>query len=273
MSVYIFSAPALVNKKIPPLHEIRLGINAYGGSSDTRNRGKDQNTMKPEDRKAVILECAKRLFSKNGYFATQISDIIEEAGIARGTVYQYFKNKDDIFITLLEDYYAKWEKVMEEIDGDLDLVNITARQYLEYRIRKNLKFFADDRDLCNILLRMGLGLPGHLEGVVRRFETRILNVTIKDFELGQRNGHVKPGLDLELAANLFSGALLRAAYYYFGRTRKNAAIVDVENATRQIAEIIAPGIFVPDEFLPASPFGPGQVAPGEPAASGEKGKA
>lgn len=221
--------------------------------------------MKPEDRKAVILECAKRLFSKNGYFATQISDIIEEAGIARGTVYQYFKNKDDIFITLLEDYYAKWEKVMEEIDGELDLANITARHYLEYRIRKNLKFFADDRDLCNILLRMGLGLPGHLEGVVRRFESRILNVTIKDFELGQRNGHVKPGLDLELAANLFSGALLRAAYYYFGRTRKNAAVDDVEKATLKIAEIIAPGIFVADGLLPA----PGQPAP---QASGGKGQ-
>jgi AcrR family transcriptional regulator len=199
--------------------------------------------MKPEDRKALILEYAKRLFSRNGYFSTQISDIIEEAGIARGTVYQYFKNKDDIFITLLEDYYAKWEKMMAEREKEINLLEITAREYLEYRIRMNLKFFADDRDLCNILLRVGLGLPGHLEGVVRRFESRILNVTTRDFELGQRNGHVKKDLDVELASNLFSGALLRAAYHYFGRSRKNSTSVDVEKATRQIADIFAPGIF------------------------------
>ncbi len=201
--------------------------------------------MKPEDRKAAILESAKRLFSSNGYFSTQISDIIAEAGIARGTVYQYFKNKDDIFITLCEDYYAKWEKMMDGWDGDL--AAITARDYLKHRIRQNLKFFAEDPDLCNILLRMGVGLPGNLENVIRRFESRILNVSLKDFELGLRNGHVKPDLDLELASNLFAGALLRAAYYYFGRPRKNGKAVDVEKATEDISAFLAPGIFVEGE--------------------------
>ena len=57
--------------------------------------------MDSEQRKKQILQCAKKLFAAKGYYQTQISDIQNAAGVARGTIYQYFKNKDDIFLTLL----------------------------------------------------------------------------------------------------------------------------------------------------------------------------
>ncbi|MEW5737264.1 MAG: TetR/AcrR family transcriptional regulator [Thermodesulfobacteriota bacterium] len=199
--------------------------------------------MKPAQRKAVILECAKRLFSKNGYYRTQISDIISEAKIARGTVYQYFKNKDDIFITLLEDYYKQWEQAMGEWKDEIDLATISPQDYLRYRIRKNLAFFANDRDLCNILLRVGLGLPGNLESVSRKFEARILTVALNDLRLGLHNNNVRDDLNIELTANLFSGAVLRAAYFYFGGGGDTKAPVDVDKAANEIAEVFIQGIF------------------------------
>lgn len=52
--------------------------------------------MRSEEKKKKILNCAKRLFSKNGFYKTQISDIAKAAKIARGTIYQYFENKDII---------------------------------------------------------------------------------------------------------------------------------------------------------------------------------
>ncbi|MDI6796941.1 MAG: TetR/AcrR family transcriptional regulator, partial [Desulfatibacillaceae bacterium] len=90
--------------------------------------------MKPEKRRQQILECAKKLFSINGYYSTQISDIIREADIARGTVYQYFSNKDDIFITLLEDYYQKWQAMMTSWAERVPLATISPREYLRERI-------------------------------------------------------------------------------------------------------------------------------------------
>ena len=68
--------------------------------------------MKADKRKKAILDCAKKLFSERGYYQTHISDIVKEVQIARGTVYQYFDNKDDIFITLVEDYYSKWRSMV-----------------------------------------------------------------------------------------------------------------------------------------------------------------
>lgn len=210
--------------------------------------------MKPEERKEQILECAKKLFSKNGYFSTQISDIIREAGIARGTVYQYFENKDSIYLTLLEGYYEKWQAAMSAWADEIDLKTIHPFDYLRSRIRRNLRFFAEDRDLCNILLRMGLGLPGNLESVSKRFEERILSVTVNDLKIGLVNGHVREELDLLLTANLFSGGLLRAAYLYFGKSEAEAMQVDVEEATDKIARIFAPGIFKPKVLAGISGF-------------------
>ena len=199
--------------------------------------------MKPEERKNHILACAKKLFSKNGYYETQISDIIKEAGIARGTLYQYFKNKDAIYITLLENYYDKWLSAMEAWVKEIDFSTITHLEYMKGRINRNLTFFANDQDLCSILLRVGLGLPAHLESMTRKFETRILDVTINDIKIGIHSGNIKKDMNVELAANLLSGALLRAAYFYFGQHRKKSEHVDIKAATNEITAIFSSGIF------------------------------
>ncbi len=100
--------------------------------------------MKAEDRKTLILDCAKKLFSKKGYYNTQISDIVKTAKIARGTIYQYFLNKDDIFITLLENYYKKWEQTILVKADDIDIKAITGPDFLRYRIKNTLLFFSND---------------------------------------------------------------------------------------------------------------------------------
>ncbi len=56
--------------------------------------------MKAVERKQLILDRAKHLFSLKGYYNTQISDIVDDAKIARGTVYQYFRNKKEILYAI-----------------------------------------------------------------------------------------------------------------------------------------------------------------------------
>ena len=55
-----------------------------------------------ESRRAHILHTALEVFATNGYHQTRVSDIIEAAGIARGTFYLYFESKSAIFLELLE---------------------------------------------------------------------------------------------------------------------------------------------------------------------------
>ena len=199
--------------------------------------------MKPEERKKLILKSAKKLFSRGGYYQTQISDIIKDAGIARGTIYQYFSNKEDLFITLLEQYYSAWEASVSLSAADIDLASIDPVDFFRHRIRKTLEFFSRDRDLCNIALRIGLGLPGGMASVIQRFEARINRLLTSDLGLGINNGHVRPDLNVELTANLLAGALFSTAYHYYGSESVPEGL-DIEQATEEITDVFAPGIFV-----------------------------
>ncbi|MCX7678928.1 MAG: TetR/AcrR family transcriptional regulator [Spirochaetes bacterium] len=198
--------------------------------------------MNAEARKAHILKCAKKLFAEHGYYKTQISDIIREAKIARGTVYQYFENKDDLFVTLLENFYADWEKAVALNLKEIDLDKISAKQYIFYRIKNTLKFLQSDRDLCSIVLRMGVGLHKDFDLLIQRFEAKILNLIASDLELGIRYGNVRTDINIELASNLIAGALFRLSYHYF--VYKKGVHIDLDAITTQIVNIIIPGIFV-----------------------------
>lgn len=200
--------------------------------------------MKAEERKTRILNCAKKLFSKNGYYNTQISDIINDAKIARGTVYQYFKNKEDIFVTLLENYYKEWEKTIKIKSDDFDIKRITGPDFLRYRLKNTLLFFQNDHELCNIMLRMGIGLPGNLDLVPKRLEMNIIKIIIKDLNLGKKNNNLHKEINIELTANLLVGALLRTAYYYFVMKRDEYSESDIDQMTEEMATVFIPGIFI-----------------------------
>jgi AcrR family transcriptional regulator len=58
-----------------------------------------------EERMALLKETALRLFSANGYEATSISLIAEEAGISKGLMYNYFESKEELLLSLFDDYF------------------------------------------------------------------------------------------------------------------------------------------------------------------------
>jgi len=199
--------------------------------------------MKPEERKAQILRCARKLFAQHGYYQTQIADILKEANVSRGTIYKYFANKDDIFITLLENYYHQWEDAISLTRYDIDIQHISPADFLRHRIRQSLIFFSEEPDMCSIVLRVGLGLPGELELAVSRFWDKILNIIHKDLNLARNNRHIVETMDLTLTANLLVGAVLQAAYHYFGG-QNNSRKPDIERVTDEIAGLFIPGLFI-----------------------------
>ena len=204
--------------------------------------------VKAEDRKALILECAKQLFSEHGYHKTQISDIINRAKIARGTVYQYFKNKDDIFITLLENYFDKWQKILVRRDYELDFSVISPVDFLRHRIRTTLQFFAEDHELCNIVLRMGVGLHESIETVINRLERDILTIVKNEIRFGQKTHNVDENMDTDLVASVLGGAVLKTAHFYFVQERDRFKDKSVDEIADGITRIFAPGLFSKDTW-------------------------
>jgi len=79
--------------------------------------------MRDPDKPQQIIEAAIRVFPRNGYYHSRVSDIAREAGIASGTIYLYFRTKDDILVTLFREKMAAWvEFVRREITGEADAV-------------------------------------------------------------------------------------------------------------------------------------------------------
>ena len=64
--------------------------------------------MRDPDKPQQIIEAAVRVFARKGYYNSRVSDIAREAGIAAGTIYLYFKTKDDILVTLFRDKMAEF---------------------------------------------------------------------------------------------------------------------------------------------------------------------
>jgi TetR/AcrR family fatty acid metabolism transcriptional regulator len=79
--------------------------------------------MRDPDKHQQIIDAAIRVFARAGYYNSRVSDIAREAGIASGTIYLYFKTKDEILVTLFREKMAEWvAHVRKEIAGVTDPV-------------------------------------------------------------------------------------------------------------------------------------------------------
>ncbi|MGH7390277.1 MAG: TetR/AcrR family transcriptional regulator [Candidatus Rokuibacteriota bacterium] len=79
--------------------------------------------MRDPGKPQQIVDAAIRVFARTGYYNSRVSDIAREAGIASGTIYLYFKTKDEILVTLFREKMAEWVAfVRREIATEPDAV-------------------------------------------------------------------------------------------------------------------------------------------------------
>jgi TetR/AcrR family fatty acid metabolism transcriptional regulator len=79
--------------------------------------------MKDPDKPQQIIEAAIRVFARNGYYNSRVSDIAREAGIASGTIYLYFRTKEEILVTLFREKMAAFvAHLRREIAAERDPV-------------------------------------------------------------------------------------------------------------------------------------------------------
>jgi TetR/AcrR family fatty acid metabolism transcriptional regulator len=74
--------------------------------------------MRDPEKPHQIIEAAVRIFARKGYYHSRVSDIAREAGMAAGTIYLYFKTKDDILVTLFRDKMAQFVSSLRKAIAD-----------------------------------------------------------------------------------------------------------------------------------------------------------
>lgn len=184
-----------------------------------------------------ILRAAIRIFSQKGYFNSKISEIARHAGVADGTIYLYFKNKDDLLISLFEE---KMGEVVADIrarvaqgDGALSRLRIFIRNHMDLLTRE-----AGLIEVIQVELRQSNKFMK--EYVPVKF-LEYLDVISAILEDGKREGVFRPELNVTLARRAIFGALDEISLaYVLSRKRK----YDPAAAADEIYRIFADGLSV-----------------------------
>jgi TetR/AcrR family fatty acid metabolism transcriptional regulator len=159
--------------------------------------------MRDPDKPQQIIAAAIRVFARSGYYNSRVSDIAREAGIASGTIYLYFKTKDEILVTLFREKMAEWVALVRR--------ELAAERNPLAKIRKivalHFKVLEENPDLAEVVqveLRQGQkffrGASAH--------EVSAYFAVINDvLEEGVGAGLIRRDLPVKVATKMLFGAM------------------------------------------------------------------
>lgn len=141
-------------------------------------------------RRTALLDAAKRRFARRGYHRTSIDDIIDEAGIARGTFYLHFESKRAIFDELVAELLATLQATVRRIDVSPGAES--PRVQLDSMVGRVLQALVDNREMASLLLREAAGLDEDFDRKLSDFYGRIEALLVRALTTGQEMGLVRP---------------------------------------------------------------------------------
>jgi TetR/AcrR family transcriptional regulator, fatty acid metabolism regulator protein len=161
------------------------------------------STKTVTDKREAILRAAIKVFAQKGYFSSKVADIAGEAGIADGTVYLYFKSKDEIlhsiFDRAMEEFIAEGKREISEIIDVKDKLRRIAALHLEK--------LGADRDLAIVFQVELRGSTKFMEEFSAAGFAGYLDIIRATFAEGQQQGLFRKDLKPIICAKIFYGAL------------------------------------------------------------------
>jgi len=176
------------------------------------------------DKRDAILRAAIKVFARHGYFQSQVADVARVAGVAAGTVYLYFRSKDDLLVSIFErtmkDAIDEGRAALADVADPVDRLRRIARLHLDRLGR--------DRDLAVV---MQVELRQSIKFMERFSSTRLqdyLNIIRRTISEGQAAGAFRNDVSPNAAAKVFFGALDEMATNWMLSRRKYALAGDAD---------------------------------------------
>jgi TetR/AcrR family transcriptional regulator, fatty acid metabolism regulator protein len=157
----------------------------------------------PADKREAILRAATHVFARAGYFGSKVADIAREAGVADGTVYLYFKSKEEILRSVFERYAGEAiAEARRETEGLSD-----PREKLKRIASLHLERLGSDRDLAVVFQVELRGTTKFMEEFSAAGLAEYLSLVREVFAEGQAAGLFRRELNAKLVAKILFGAL------------------------------------------------------------------
>ena len=160
-----------------------------------------QDTKK-RDRRAIILDAALRTFVQRGYPETKVAEIASEAGVAEGTLYNYFPSKEDLLLALFDE---KWGRIIDDVRKKIIHVD-NPNDQLKAIFSSVVKMFKKNRHLAELFMidikQSSIFMNNYTINRIVEF-IDIIEDILKE---GKRKGVYRKDLDTRVAKMVIFGA-------------------------------------------------------------------
>lgn len=162
-----------------------------------------QRDVRSRDKYAQILRAATKVFARRGFFASKVADVAREAGVADGTVYLYFKNKDHLLVSIFEEFMkeaiSEGRAALVGTDDPVEKLRRIAGLHLDRMGR--------DRDLAVVFQVELRSSTKFMEQFSESGVTEYLDIIRTAIKDGQAQGRFRQAVDATIASKVFFGAL------------------------------------------------------------------
>lgn len=210
-----------------------MGNNA-DDDARAQNSGVDAQGGLKSDKYQRILDAAIEVIAENGYFNSPVSAIAARAGVADGTIYLYFKNKDHVLRTAIDsafrDFFTRVKAALMQVSG--------AREQLHTVARLQLETLAAHRSLAIVMQTEVRQSAKFIAEFSHQHLVDYLNLVREIVRKGQHEGIFRADVPDRVVAHCLFGALdeMVSSWVFTGRA------FDPQTTAAQVLDVILNGI-------------------------------
>lgn len=178
--------------------------------------------MPAEERREQLLEAAALVFSEKGYRNASVSDVVERANVARGTFYNHFSSKQDVFLELIERYFDEFAGILRDshdrlkkaLDDRTDPLQAWRDSALAV-----LSYHSKHPALTAVVYREAMGLDENFSKRVEELQGFARKTMADEFRMLSDRGMIIPA-DPDLVSTMVNGAVVNIIMEYIILPRK-----------------------------------------------------
>jgi TetR/AcrR family transcriptional regulator, fatty acid metabolism regulator protein len=151
-----------------------------------------------------ILNAAVKVFAQHGYHRAKISSIAEHAKVATGSIYLYYRDKENILLAIFD---KLWTSLTNELQIIVKRTDINPTEKLDLVIDELFKMFIANPDLATVFVNEQNHLIKDKRGNVAKHYDNFLNIAEEIIREGVRKGSFNPDLEVKLFRHFITGGI------------------------------------------------------------------
>lgn len=167
-----------------------------------------------KEKKDQIYKIAIEEFANYSYEKVSVTRIVEKAGIAKGSFYQYFENKKDLFMYIIDEIGKAKMESMTSLIENIDKMDFF--EFLRQLFRKGIEFGKSKPELAKVLDRIMNEMPKEIKAeIYKEGEIKSLEMFENLLKTAIEKGQLRSDLDVRLVSYMITHLSLAISQYHF----------------------------------------------------------